>query len=137
MAELTEFQKRVLATIEAFPNMQANTWEIAWNGFAKEWNVKRSSHGAIFRCILYETSVQKQIRKAAHNAGITKPCGPHILRHSFATHLLQQGYDIRKVQELLGHKDLKTTMIYTHVAIVGAGIKSPADVLGISDPVGL
>lgn len=52
MEELTVFQKRVLATIEAFPNSMANTWEIAWNGFAKEWNAKRSSHGAIFRCIL-------------------------------------------------------------------------------------
>jgi hypothetical protein len=52
MEELTDFQKRVLATIEAFPNSMANTWEIAWNGFAKEWNAKRPSHGAIFRCIL-------------------------------------------------------------------------------------
>jgi len=93
--------------------------------------------GIVRRHHLYETSVQKAVRKAARDAGISKPVGPHTFRHSFATHLLQKGYDIRKIQELLGHKDLKTTMVYTHVAIVGAGIQSPADLLDISDPVGL
>lgn len=92
--------------------------------------------GIVRRHHLYETSVQKQIRRAALDAKIAKPASPHILRHSFATHLLQAGYDIRKVQEILGHKDVKTTMIYTHVSIVAAGIKSPADCLDISDPVG-
>lgn len=86
---------------------------------------------------LYETSVQKAIRRAAQAAGMVKPVGPHTLRHSFATHLLQTGTDIRKIQELLGHQDLKTTMIYTHVAKVGAGVVSPADRLDISDPVGV
>lgn len=93
--------------------------------------------GIVRRHHLFETSVQKSVRRAAKEVGITKPVGPHTFRHSFATHLLQKGYDIRKIQELLGHKDVKTTMIYTHVAIVGAGIVSPADLLDISDPMGL
>jgi integron integrase len=93
--------------------------------------------GMIRRHHLYETSVQKAIRKAAREAGIVKPIGPHTFRHSFATHLFQAGTDIRKIQEILGHKDLKTTMVYTHVTGVGIGIKSPLDSLDISDPVGV
>ena len=71
---------------------------------------------------------QKAIRHAAQLAGINKPVTPHTFRHSFATHLLQNGYDIRTVQELLGHKDVKTTMIYTHVLQRGGlAVKSPLD----------
>jgi len=72
--------------------------------------------------------LQKAIRKAAQLANIQKPVSPHTFRHSFATHLLQNGYDIRTVQELLGHKDVKTTMIYTHVLQRGGlAVKSPLD----------
>lgn len=77
---------------------------------------------------VHESSVQKAVREAARKAGIVKSVSPHVFRHSFATHLLESGYDIRTVQELLGHADVKTTMIYTHVLNKpGLAVKSPLD----------
>jgi integron integrase len=83
--------------------------------------------GRVRRHHVYETSVQKAIKQASRKAGINKPVGPHTFRHSFATELLRRGYDIRTVQELLGHKDVRTTMIYTHVTLNGSGVISPMD----------
>jgi integron integrase len=84
--------------------------------------------GVVRRHHLDESGLQKAVRAAATAAGITKHVGPHTLRHSFATHLLEAGYDVRTVQELLGHKDVKTTMIYTRVLSRGPkAVRSPLD----------
>ena len=84
--------------------------------------------GAVRRHHLDERRVQRAVKKAAEVVGIVKMVSPHTFRHSFATHLLESGYDIRTVQELLGHADVKTTMIYTHVLNRGGrGVVSPLD----------
>ena len=84
--------------------------------------------GKKLRHHVHPSNLQKAVRRAARRAGVDKPVSPHTFRHCFATHLLQNGYDIRTVQELLGHKDVKTTMIYTHVLQRGGlAVKSPLD----------
>ena len=84
--------------------------------------------GLSSRFHMHESVVQKEVGQAGRRAGLTKHAGPHTTRHCFATHLLEDGYDIRTVQELLGHADVSTTMIYLHVMNKGAlGVRSPFD----------
>ena len=110
-----------------YPNA-GQEWPWQWVFPGRLVHVLPDPVGARGRWFFHETAVQRSFRSAVQASGISKRASCHTLRHSFATHLLENGYDIRSVQELLGHRDVKTTMVYTHVLNRGRlGVRSPAD----------
>jgi len=109
-----------------YPNAPID-WRWQWV-FPQEKRWKNTKTGEEGRHHVHETIIQRAVREAVRKAGIVKHVGCHTFRHAFATHLLENGYDIRTIQELMGHKNVNTTMIYTHVLNKGGhGVRSPVD----------
>jgi integron integrase len=109
----------------------ASDWRWGWLFPSTRTYVDRES-GVVYRDHMHKSTVQRAVAGAARRSGLNKRVTAHTFRHSFATHMLRNGYDVRTVQELLGHSDVRTTMVYLHVLERGVGVRSPLDRLSSS-----